>query len=44
MKDTALTLTRPVQITHGQIASLLCNAFEGANLGAKVSLESNLIV
>lgn len=31
MKDTALTLTRPVQITHGQIAGLLCNAFEGGS-------------
>ena len=31
MKDTATTIQRPVHITHGQIASLLCNAFEGGS-------------
>ena len=31
MKDTALTIQRPVQITHNQIAGLLCIAFEGGS-------------
>jgi hypothetical protein len=29
MKDTALTIQRPVQITHNQIAGILCVAVEG---------------
>ena len=31
MKDTAITINRPVRITHNEIAGLLCTAFEGGS-------------
>ena len=31
MKDTAITINRPVSITHHMIAGLLCTSFEGGS-------------
>ena len=31
MKDTAITINRPIQITHNDIAGLLCTALEGGS-------------